>query len=652
MYERFFGLVDAPFRLTPDPRYLFLSRKHADALAHLRLGLSESSGFVCITGDVGTGKTTVLRRFLGELAPESSVAYVVNPTLSPLELLQTINSEFGLPARRTSKKELIDHLNRHLLTQREAGSRAVVVVDEAQALSMEVLEHLRLLSNLETTTEKLLRIILVGQPQLRALLAHHELAQLNQRITLRWHIGPLDREETMAYVRHRLEVASEGQVRDVFSRAALRAIHGRSGGVPRLINMLCHRAMLAAFAAERRTVTLRSVWRAYREVATLPLPARSAPAPRAPWASAALAVGVVGLAVGAVGVVPRLRPDAPVVPTQVSSPPAADAVPEPPAVSEATPDPPPVATAPDPPAAAAAPEPLTVAALAAPATGGEAAAGEVTTASPPAPDAPAAAASDPAPAPPESQSSAEAGTPPGPSADGAPPKAEAAPPPPPVDATKEIESRLASLDAAASARAALDVVLRAWQVPPVSADETVMPDDFARIADRRGLEYLALRGNTAMLRLLDVPAVLELQLPGASGPRYAALVGLRDGAPLVAAGDGAPVAVSQALLEHAWYGQAHVFSRDFEALGPGTLSGHSRGARVTRLQGLLKRVGTYGGEESGLYDAATASAVLDFQRSRYVSADGIVGRLTRVALYAAAGGYPRPTLSEVVGDSS
>jgi general secretion pathway protein A len=293
MYERFFGLVDAPFRLTPDPRYLFLSRKHADALAHLRLGLSESSGFVCITGDVGTGKTTVLRHFLGELAPESSVAYVVNPTLSPLELLQTINAEFGLPAHSTSKKELIDQLNRHLLTQREAGSRSVVVVDEAQALSMEVLEHLRLLSNLETTTEKLLRIILVGQPQLRALLAHPELAQLNQRITLRWHIGPLDREETMAYVRHRLEIASEGQVRDVFSRPALRAIHGRSHGVPRLINMLAHRAMLAAFAAERRTVTLRSVRRAYREVVTLPLPGRPSKAPRAAaWTNAALAAAV------------------------------------------------------------------------------------------------------------------------------------------------------------------------------------------------------------------------------------------------------------------------------------------------------------------------------------------------------------------------
>jgi general secretion pathway protein A len=648
MYERFFGLVDAPFRLTPDPRYLFLSRKHADALAHLRLGLSESSGFVCITGDVGTGKTTVLRHFLGELAPESSVAYVVNPTLSPLELLQTINAEFGLPARRTSKKELIDHLNRHLLTQREAGSRAVVVVDEAQALSMEVLEHLRLLSNLETTTEKLLRIILVGQPQLRALLAHPELAQLNQRITLRWHIGPLDREETMAYVRHRLEIASEGQVRDVFSRPALRAIHGRSHGVPRLINMLAHRAMLAAFAAERRTVTLRSVRRAYREVLTLPLPGRPSKAPRAAaWTNAALAVSVVGLAAGAVGVMPRLRPSAPRAAMKESPPAVAEAAPEPPAAqtqpaSDAAPAPAPAADA----AAAPAPEP-TADAAPEPAAEGDPALSEVASTEPSAADSPAPAADPPSPAP-DDHSTAESPPPPASETAAAPQVT----PPPLADTTQQVESRLAALDSAASARAALDVVLHSWQVPALSADETTTADDFDRIADRRGLEHLALRGNTAMLRLLDVPAVLELQLPGAAGPRYAALVGLRNGSPLVATGDGPPVAVSQALLERAWYGQAHVFSRDFEALGPGTINGHSRGARVTRLQGLLKRIGTYGGEESGLYDAATASAVLDFQRSRYVSADGIVGRLTRVALYAAAGGYPRPTLSEVDGDKS
>ena len=170
MYERFFGLDDTPFRLTPDPRYLFLSSKHAEALAHLRLGLKESSGFVCITGDVGTGKTTLLRAFLAELGPEVAAAYIFSPALSTLELLQRLNREFGLPGTSSSQMELVDALNAHLLAQREAGRISVVVVDEAQAFSMDLLEQLRLLSNLETPTEKLLRVVLVGQPQLRTLL--------------------------------------------------------------------------------------------------------------------------------------------------------------------------------------------------------------------------------------------------------------------------------------------------------------------------------------------------------------------------------------------------------------------------------------------------------------------------------------------------
>ena len=592
MYERFFGLGDAPFRLTPDPRYLFLSRKHADALAHLRLGLSESSGFVCITGDVGTGKTTVLRHFLGELAPAASVAYVINPTLSPLELLQTINLEFGLPVDDT-KKQLVDRLNRHLLEQRRADRRSVVVVDEAQALSMEVLEHLRLLSNLETTTEKLLRIVLVGQPQLRALLAHPELAQLNQRITLRWHIGPLDREETIAYVRHRLQVASDGQVRDVFSMPALRAVHRRSGGVPRLTNMLCHRAMLAAFAAERRTVGLASMRQAYREVVTLPLPGGAPVRPRAAWAGLAIAAGAAGLLVGGLGVPPLLHTLAP-----------DSALPGAAVVASAAPDP-----AREDPAATAQPDPVST---------------EVGLADDETPPMPAA---DPAP-----------------SIEVAAAQAVVAPPPAP-DPTPQVEARLVALEPAASARQALDVVLRAWQVSPLAADEPATTADFTRVAERRGLEHLALTGNTAMLRLLDVPVVLELQLPGATGPRYAALISMRDGGPVLAFSDGSTVAVKSTLLEHAWYGQAYVLSRDFEGLGPGTLDGHSHGARVSRLQSLLKRVGAYTGPESGFFDSPTSAAVLDFQRSRYVSADGIVGRLTRVALYAAAGGYPRPTLT-------
>ena len=254
MYEDFFGLSDLPFRLTPDPRYLFLSPKHAEALAHLRLGLTESSGFVCITGDIGAGKTTLLRTFLAELGPDVSAAYIFNPALSARELLQRINHELGVPTAG-SEMELVDALNAHLLAQRRAGKLSVVVVDEAQALSIELLEQLRLLSNLETTTEKLLRLVLVGQPQLRTLLVDPELAQLNQRITLRWHIGPLGFDETVAYVQHRLGVASDGRATQLFARSALSSLHGYAKGVPRLVTMIAHRSLLAAFVArEQRAV--------------------------------------------------------------------------------------------------------------------------------------------------------------------------------------------------------------------------------------------------------------------------------------------------------------------------------------------------------------------------------------------------------------
>jgi general secretion pathway protein A len=397
-------------------------------------------------------------------------------------------------------------------------------------------------------------------------------------------------------VRHRLQVASDGQVRDVFSVPALRAVHRRSHGVPRLINMLCHRAMLAAFAAERRTVGLASMRKAYREVVTLPLPGRAPSRPRAAWAAGAVAVaaGAAGLLAGGLGIPPLLR-----TMTQGSALPVSAVV------ASAAPDP-----APEEPAAAPAPDPMST---------------ELDVAAdPPSPE----AAAD---APPTVEVAAT--------------QPIATPPPPAPDPTPEVEARLAALAPAASARQALDVVLRAWQVPPLAAEEPATTADFTHVAERRGLEHLALTGNTAMLRLLDVPVVLELQLPGATGPRYAALISMRDGVPVLAVGDGAPATVKPALLERAWYGQAFVLSRDFEGLGPGTLDGHSRGARVSRLQGLLKRIGAYAGPESGLFDPTTSAAVLDFQRSRYVSADGIVGRLTRVALYAAAGGYPRPTLT-------
>src|SRR5262249_30624500 len=190
---------------------LYLSTKHAEALAHLRLGLTESSGFVCITGDVGTGKTTLLRAFLAELGPDVAAAYALTPPLSALDLLRRICREFGLPASVENQTNLLDALHIHLIAQSEAGRTCVVVLDEAQALSIELLEQIRLLLNLETATRKLLRIVLVGQPQLRKLLLNPDLAQLNQRITLRWHLGSLSRRETGAYLHHPLAVARGGR---------------------------------------------------------------------------------------------------------------------------------------------------------------------------------------------------------------------------------------------------------------------------------------------------------------------------------------------------------------------------------------------------------------------------------------------------------
>src|SRR5437016_14486059 len=359
MYERFFGLADAPFRLTPDPRYLFLSPKHAEALAHLKLGLRESSGFVCITGDVGTGKTTLLRAFLAGLGPETATAYIFNPPLSALELLKTINGELGLFAKTRSRKKLVDALNVHLLAQREAGRRSIVIIDEAQALSIDVLQQLRLLSNLETTTEKLLRIVLAGQPQLRALLLHPELVQLNQPITLRWHMGPLARRETFAYMLHRLRVAAGGDPPPrIFTRPALRLAHRISRGVPRVVNMVAHRSLMVAFAAERRVVNAARVRQAYREIGALPLAAAAAASPRrTAWAAAAVGAcaGVIALGVVALAWRPELRlggASESSAPSTVATPPE-----ETPASEVTVATPPPPAGGPAPPALAVDPAP-------------------------------------------------------------------------------------------------------------------------------------------------------------------------------------------------------------------------------------------------------------------------------------------------------
>ncbi len=265
MYTDFFGLREKPFALSPDPRYLFLSGSHREALAHLLYGIEEGEGFIAITGEVGTGKTTLCRTLIERLGSETEVAFLFNPIGSGLELLQAIAREFGLDAKNATRAELNDRLNRFLLEKKSRGQRVLLIVDEAQDLSAETLEEIRLLSNLETSSSKLIQILLLGQPELARKLDSSELRQLRQRIGVRWNLGSLSSRETRDYVRHRLRVAGVSS-RHVFSDSALRLVHRRTQGVPRLINVLCDRSLLAAFAAEKGTVTPSVVRRAAREV--------------------------------------------------------------------------------------------------------------------------------------------------------------------------------------------------------------------------------------------------------------------------------------------------------------------------------------------------------------------------------------------------
>lgn len=267
MYYRYFGLDGPPFAITPDPKFVFFSERHQEALAHLLYGIGRGGGggFVQLTGEVGTGKTTLCRLLLEEVPETVHPALILNPVLGPRELIATLCQELGIEhPQRATRKALLDLLNRRLLDIHAEGGRAVLVVDEAQNLSPQALEQIRLLTNLETHSTKLLQVILIGQPELREVLDRPGLRQLAQRVTARYHLEPLDSHETAAYVRHRLEVA--GAPRCPFTAAGLAELHRRAGGIPRLVNVIADRALLAAYTEQAERVGSGLVGRAAAEV--------------------------------------------------------------------------------------------------------------------------------------------------------------------------------------------------------------------------------------------------------------------------------------------------------------------------------------------------------------------------------------------------
>jgi general secretion pathway protein A len=265
MYEKFFGFREKPFKLVPNPAYLFLSKSHEEALAHLNYALSQGDGFVEITGEVGTGKTTLCRTFLANLDESTIAAYIFNPKLGPRQLLKTINDELGITSDPDNTRDLLNKLNSFLMQKKTEQKKVILVIDEAQNLSQTVLEQLRLLSNLETHKEKLLQIILVGQPELTSMLDSHDLRQLSQRITLRYHLTPLTYRETVEYIQYRIKIASQG-AGPKFHRAALRRIFQYSRGIPRVINIVCDRALLTAFGLGQRKISGRIIRHAIREL--------------------------------------------------------------------------------------------------------------------------------------------------------------------------------------------------------------------------------------------------------------------------------------------------------------------------------------------------------------------------------------------------
>lgn len=294
MYTGFFGLTSAPFSIAPNPDFLYLSPRHAEALAHLRFGLGEAGGFVLLTGEVGTGKTTVSRCLLQELDERAQVAFILNPTLSELELLAAICDELKIRYKKAdaSLKLLGDKIKNRLLKNHEAGKHTLLIIDEAQHLQPAVLEQLRLLTNLETNTRKLLQVILIGQPELQQLLKRNDLRQLAQRITARYHLLPLTLDEVRQYLKYRLQVA--GCSRPVFSDGAVKRLFQLSGGIPRLLNLMADRALLGAYSQQQAIVSDKLVRQAASEILPLSDQLERRPLPGWFWPVLGLCAIVLG----------------------------------------------------------------------------------------------------------------------------------------------------------------------------------------------------------------------------------------------------------------------------------------------------------------------------------------------------------------------
>lgn len=585
MYTRFFGFKERPFKLVPNPAYLYLSKGHEEALAHLQCAVVHEDGFVAITGEVGTGKTTLCRSFLENLGNEVEAAYIFNPRLDAVGLLKAINEEFGIEHTADAIKPLIDTLNQYLMAQHAQGKKVLLIIDEAQNLGRDVLEQLRLLSNLETTLHKLLQIVLVGQPELGELLDSHALRQLRQRITLYARLTPFTFKETREYIEHRIRIAS-GRSAVRFTRAACRRIHRFAGGIPRLINIACDRALLCAFGVESRKVTRRIVGEALDELGY----------PRRQPKAFPVAIGaVLGLAVICVLTVVALLPRLPVFSAFSSVHRVRQ---------EAEPE-----------------------EIAADVRAGQNETGKQSVAQEPEKIA---TAGPVLPAGPPPQPLVEETTP---AIDGVPSM---------TGWSAFVTNMSRQTDATSLRQAAAHILLTRWLkedsikavAEPALDDETY----FRLAAGRNQLEVLTLKNDLAVIERLNLPTILELDVPDSERDQkvagFAVLEKITDGAAFLAGGTAAAVyRVPVADLRAGFCGKAFVFWKNFWNL-QGTISASAPPQTVLLLKIYLKELGFPEIDPAPVYDAQTRSIISRLQARHGLSDDGLVGSQTKIVLYS------------------
>ncbi len=595
VYEDYFGFSEKPFDLTPDPKYLYLSPKHKEVLAHLVFGLQENNGFLKIVGEVGTGKTTISRSFLSQLDSGFNIAYIFNPCLNSVELLQAINSELGIPSETESRKELTDILNAFLLEERKKGKRVVLIVDEAQDLETPVLEQLRLLSNLETNTQKLIQIILIGQPELDKILQKEELRQLKQRITIQWELLPLNQEETRGYIQHRLNVAlGKGKVR--FTKSAMDLIFRYSQGIPRMINVLADRSLLIGFTLNTKKITAKTIKIAAKDIGGLLLKPTSFEKVTKTIFPAAILAGLLFFAASraeipqfsasiedvaskdfsqyirenplntAVNIIPRdIRPalNLPEA-TEKKKTEKANFEKKPDVVvSKATP---------------VVPKPVI---------------SEVS-----------------------SSESLE------------------------ISQTEKLVTYLSSLTLAESKEEAAKWILETWEVDPgnlIGIEEPI----FENLEGDFGLSFYEFSGNFSRLATLNYPAILEMNLPNAQGTKYLALVAAKDNFGTFGSVD--KIEMPFSAIESLWNNKAIIFWKDFESL-PKSFGRGFKGKESIWLQKNLRLLGFFKGREASNYGPKTVKAVKKFQRKYGIKDEGAFDTESRLALYNLLKIYNTPRL--------